>query len=386
MINAPTQFRTLFALLFSLQLMTLCSAQQDPEILLEQIKQILLSESIESGVSVISSGYVDSSGKLIESAFYSSEADVAGVRVLEYLPQDYRTQMAADLSGLPANIRGFIENGCAHAQEEITTNASLLISQNTKHLSRISDAIEDIFLKKSELPWITSTDHSRNAQTTYERAYLGRTANHNVDYQINISLRENESEIGKSWLAMSVENLQQATGNLAIRFSEMNPIQEKIPKPSGNSYSFTIKIEFVNLSYPNLSSVNEYNFIIKHSGDKLANVNIDNQVVNQIAKITDEWSEVMQLSSCYYKLLKVRHTQREQEFAMNVGSKNGVELGDKFLIMNDRIMRANQVLNSDLLSSLAIAEIVSISEDSAELSLVTRSAVNLPINIVALPF
>ena len=53
--------------------------------LLEEFKKELLNQTIESGLSLASSGYIDSTGKLFESTYYETTSRISAVRNLNYL-------------------------------------------------------------------------------------------------------------------------------------------------------------------------------------------------------------------------------------------------------------------------------------------------------------
>ncbi|MDB9950105.1 hypothetical protein OAD56_01715, partial [Gammaproteobacteria bacterium] len=52
--------------------------------LLEELKKELLNQTIESGLSLASSGYIDSTGKLFESTFYETTSRISAVRNLNF--------------------------------------------------------------------------------------------------------------------------------------------------------------------------------------------------------------------------------------------------------------------------------------------------------------
>ena len=56
--------------------------QENADLLLERIKLALLNATLEKEVRVVTAGYLDESGRLVESTYFGSDLNVAGVRVL----------------------------------------------------------------------------------------------------------------------------------------------------------------------------------------------------------------------------------------------------------------------------------------------------------------
>ena len=66
-----------FALAFSAHLGTASELGTNPnELLLDEIKYSLLSQAIDAGLSISSAGFIDSTGKLIESTYFRMDSSI----------------------------------------------------------------------------------------------------------------------------------------------------------------------------------------------------------------------------------------------------------------------------------------------------------------------
>ena len=77
--------------------------------LLEELKKELLNQTIESGLSLASSGYIDSTGKLFESTFYETTSRISAVRNLNSLKKKSKNSNINRIIDLVGNE----ENQCA---------------------------------------------------------------------------------------------------------------------------------------------------------------------------------------------------------------------------------------------------------------------------------
>lgn len=70
-----------FVLAFAAHFGTASESGTNPnELLLDEIKYSLLSQSLEAGLSISSAGFIDSTGKLIESTYFRADSSIDGLR------------------------------------------------------------------------------------------------------------------------------------------------------------------------------------------------------------------------------------------------------------------------------------------------------------------
>ena len=70
-----------FVLAFAVHLGTASESGTNPdELLLDEIKYSLLSQSLEAGLSISSAGFIDSTGKLVESTYFRTDSSIDGLR------------------------------------------------------------------------------------------------------------------------------------------------------------------------------------------------------------------------------------------------------------------------------------------------------------------
>ena len=70
-----------FILAFAVHFGTASESVTNPdELLLDEIKYSLLSQSLEAGLSISSAGFIDSTGKLVESTYFRTDSSIDGLR------------------------------------------------------------------------------------------------------------------------------------------------------------------------------------------------------------------------------------------------------------------------------------------------------------------
>ena len=169
-----------------------------PEAILAALKHALVEAAQEQTVNVISSAFIDSSGALVESNYFDTEATVRGVRVTEYLPAP--EQAAVDpTASLPASLQNARDGVCA-VDAATRYRPTLLVSARTDlGQGRVNDADADV-IKQHARGLISNSaaisdnwvlvleDELASGLSQYDRLLTGMVPFDDADYALQWSL------------------------------------------------------------------------------------------------------------------------------------------------------------------------------------------------------
>ena len=111
------------------------------EELLERIKFKILSQAVNSGLSISSSGFIDSEGRLTESTFYETGMQVSGIGIPELLLQGREFDAEAD-NFIRSTLRE--SHPCAMTQPRYSNEVGIYVENTGWHSSIASGMSDDL--------------------------------------------------------------------------------------------------------------------------------------------------------------------------------------------------------------------------------------------------
>ena len=376
------------SLLFFGSLLTcsVLSAAEDSEEILATLKQSLLDEGLQQGVRMVSNGYVDSSGRLVESTYFSSSANVNGVRVLELLPEEYKKQQQSDISTLPPGLHALAYGSCLQPRPVMKRNAVISISQQTRNLPQIQSLIEKSVSSTFQNEWNLSVDSKRSLANRYDDAYLGKARTQNTDFQFQIELKELPNASDMPGLKAKLNGLRQQVKIGFNRLLQTNSLLEVAPVAVADPIALELVFTLVDLVQAANNKEEKFYLLLNRDGSRLA---ADNDFINfedeLIARLESWRKTLIQKDSCVLQFAYVHHGEVSQIPSLNMGSLNGLSIGDRFLLLGKDLIK-DGLLNADWSPNMAIAKVVTIGVDRAELEILTEPVLQGSDFMYALPF
>jgi len=87
----------------------------------------------------------------------------------------------------------------------------------------------------------------------------------------------------------------------------------------------------------------------------------------------ERWRQkLIQEDSCLLQFSYVHAGETPNTAILNMGILNGLSIGDRFLLLGDDLIK-DGLLNSDWSLNMAIAQVLTLGEDRAELEILTES-------------
>ncbi len=344
--------------------LSVISAETDAEFRLESIKQALVDLAMEKDIKLGSSAYLDGQGILHESAVMSTQTEVRGVRIIEYL----------ESAGAPgANVESTImrSRSCLGSQSGLRRQATIRSVQssalkNTSSLVGDHSIGELNALLKAQLhsATVSSAQWSTIEETDFSSDYMRFLRSRAVDevpYSFQIELRKVSTDPSmlapaKAMLVSAIERLSRAD---KVAFAGQRPwptvkleyqltlIEKSTNRQLWRGYS--------QLIYPEVRR--------GYRKDPFPE-----QVVIQVEKITEsfvqQFTVAMECHSDHYPLAAIAGD--DQRRTINAGAIAGLRIGDQFLISpSENILQ--QAMSLSGMSKLGLARVEAMSPHRATL-------------------
>jgi hypothetical protein len=366
-----------------------CSVQgadDDPETILATLKQSLLDESLQQGVSMVTSGYVDSSGRLVESTYFSSSVDVNGVRVLEYLPEEDRQQQATNIGTLPPALQALAYGSCLRPRPVMKRNAVVSINQDTRSLPTLQSLVERSIFSTFQNEWELSVDTQRSLGNRYEDAYLGRTRTQNTDFLFQIELIELAEARDMPGIKAKLNVLGQQVKIGFNRLLQANPMMEVAPVALADPVALELVFTLVDLVQTGNNKEKIFYLLLSRDGSSLVTDNDLRNFEDGLKSRLENWRKaLLPEDSCVLQFAYVHAVEKPKTVALNMGSSNGLKAGDRFLLLGEDLIK-DGLLNADWSENMSIAKVVSLGVDRAQLEILTEPVLDGTDYMYALPF
>lgn len=340
------------------------SAETDSEFRLESIKQALVDIAMEKDIKLGSSAYLDSQGILHESAIMSTQAEVRGVRIIEYLE-------AAGAPGASMESAIIRSRSCLGSQSGLRRQATIRTLQrsalkNTGSLVGDHSIGELSGLLKAQLHSATassaqwSTTEETDFSSDYTR-FLRSRAVDEVPYSFQIELRKVATDpstlaSAKAILASGIERLPGADKAALARQRpwpavkleyQLTLIEKSTNRQLWRGYS--------ELMYPEVRR--------GYRKDPYPE-----QLVIQAGKITEsfvqQFTVAMECHSDHYPLAAIAGDDNRR--TINAGAIAGLRIGDQFLISpSENILQ--QAMSLSGMSKFGLARVEAMSPHRATL-------------------
>jgi len=373
-------------MLLSLLPIPLNAADDDVDSILAALKQSILNESMQNGISMVSSGYVDSSGRLMESTYFSSAVDVNGIRVLEYLSEKERQKKVADISTLPPALQTLASGNCLRPYPMMKRNAVVSINQNTRNMPLIHNLIKKNVYSALEDNWVLSDDTQRSYGNHYENAYLGIVRTQNTDFHIEITLNELDKAKFVPGIKAKLTGLKQQVKIGFNKILQVNPIKEVAPVAVADPITLELVFTLSDLVKPANNKEEKFYLLLNRKGSRLVADNDLQYFENELTARLDSWrKKLLPKNSCVLQFAYVHVGETTQTVSLNMGSVNGLRTGERFLLLGKDIIN-DGILNADWSENIAIAEVATIGKDRAQLEILTKPVHDGSEFMYALPF
>ncbi len=356
---------------------------------LDAIKQALVDLSLGSELRLATSAYVDERGVLHESSLVTSQAQIRGVRVLAYLQEAGMT--TASLEAAMATSECAVKRPGLKRQVLVSVDHGLVDPRLGGHyLSEIAALARHNI--SSELSGSSSWSVVQ-AQTFASRYHqkMAASAGSQPPLELQISLREEQRKPALNIVEMERYISQQGAKALFWSGSKIPAIANRQPWPS-QLLSWNLRLIDPVLGEVILVEEGKIDYPSLQRGYHKAELPV--QFVQQLSAVSTRFvaraDEVLKCQAPYYHVSAGARPADDDSNAgkrmkINAGSVAGVQVGDQFLLSRTPQITGRGARLNDI-EDLVLAEVSTVSPQSATLVAVAGQAAKTLTNYVAIHF
>jgi len=322
-----------------------------PEERLDAIRQALVKRAMEGPTEVRASAFIDGNGVLREASSFVTGMEVRGVRVLAY-GRDSDQQVAAGIAR--DNTKPLPSNGCKPSKSPVWHQMTWESVNVTMPVAYQFEA-QQVELQLKKMAWVAAQqsgvwrlNERKSAGDTHERLLVGQGEQH-VPWQLKVSVA---------------------------------------PARDSNAFAhvFDIRWELVSRTQTGVIYQGEQRVsVLQPALVSATSRPLDPEVLGQIQSVLQTLVQGMEkVLSCrvpQFEVLKIR----PDSVRIAGGSGSGLKVGAS-VVLTDKDQLPARALEPKALDSLAMGEVVSVSEFSAEVKLKTSAKISNPSQWMAVPF
>ena len=383
---------------------SLPSVAQDTASQLETIKAEVLNAAVADGVSVVSSAYINGDGQLIESSFYRAGGGIRGIRMQALLEDQNADVYAGYIETSPLNPKLSCDQLPPPRYARSLALSFALLDQvkeqakrHVRELGEVSTLLQDAVSSEINTSSRWSLLSVRNANRQAEEPvslYTRFTDGSFIDHRNNnTALRVTVIDFSPQELNPA-QTLRAGTRGLRRLGSQLGAeiglgVDRSVLAGSRvreGMVEVSLMLSLVELDSGETEIARQrLNLKVALRDGQIANADrMQGQIASATASLLARGQATFR---CQPESLVV-YSQLEFSDAtptLNQGASVGVRRGDRFLLSTRKFTDAEQLLDSEMLESLSIAEVVRVNPHNAELRIL-EGPTTVGLHKSALPF
>ena len=383
---------------------SLPSVAQDTASQLETIKAEVLNAAVADGVSVVSSAYINGDGQLVESSFYRAGGGIRGIRMQAFLEDQNADVHAGYIETSPLNPKLSCDQLPPPRYARSLALSFALLDQvkeqakrHVRELGEVStllkDAVSTEINTSSQWSLLSVRNSDRQAEepvSLYTRFTDGNFIDHRNN---NTALRVTVIDFSPQELNPA-QTLRAGTRGLRRLGSQLGAeiglgVDRSVLAGSRvreGMIEVSLMLSLVELDSGETEIARQrLNLKVALRDGQIANADrMQGQIASATASLLARGQATLR---CQPESLVV-YSQLEFSDAtptLNQGASVGVRRGDRFLLSTRKFTDAEQLLDSEMLESLSIAEVVRVNPHNAELRIL-EGPTTVGLHKSALPF
>ena len=383
---------------------SLPSVAQDTASQLETIKAEVLNAAVADGVSVVSSAYINGDGQLVESSFYRAGGGIRGIRMQALLEDQNADVHAGYIETSPLNPKLSCDQLPPPRYARSLALSFVLLDQvkeqakrHVRELGEVSTLLQDAVSTEINTSSQWSLLSVRNANRQAEEPvslYTRFTDGSFIDHRNNnTALRVTVIDFSPQELNPA-QTLRAGTRGLRRLGSQLGAeiglgVDRSVLAGSRvreGMIEVSLMLSLVELDSGETEIARQrLNLKVALRDGQIANADrMQGQIASATASLLARGQATLR---CQPESLVV-YSQLEFSDAtptLNQGASVGVRRGDRFLLSTRKFTDAEQLLDSEMLESLSIAEVVRVNPHNAELRIL-EGPTTVGLHKSALPF
>ncbi|MDC3361850.1 hypothetical protein OAX09_03095 [Gammaproteobacteria bacterium] len=350
--------------------------------LLEELKKELLNQTIESGLSLASSGYIDSTGKLFESTFYETTSRISAVRNLNFRKKKSKNSNINRIIDLVSNE----ENKCVkhhriykkrigiQFNDKITGEFDGNVKEEIK--KNLEKEISQKLLSSSQ--WYIASGVQNKFQTPSTKYFsvLNRR-NENISenrYLIIVDLKDSNNILS---IPASLKRIKSSSVGLMSSVSNSRFVNNLTADKFQKKRRAVVTMSAIDLDLGKTLISRIFSLSVEKSAYNLRSESLSVRNINKIREQAVFFaSELTSFDACEFEDIKINSYSQisvnsNQKIRLGIGSREGVNEGDLFIMSPSTFTGYNSLLDPSILENLAIGEVIDVNSSNAEVKILS---------------
>lgn len=341
---------------------------------LEQVRQTLLTQALDQGVSLVSHGYIDGSGRLVESVYFQTGTQARGVRMASYL-DEMQEPVFSDPAVLPSVLRAGQTCSPRFASPVLINRVALpsVVPSSVVNQRQLAQDIQRAVMSNLQSGRRLSPVQNNplgETLSSYERFMTGIVATQTA-LELDIELRyvEPSANTGPEDLATVARN----------GFAAVRDAVAELATPAAYYPRLMIELRLTlvdTLENEQLVDFVRYYRVAGQHARLDQPPGLEDLPQRLAADIAEFAHHVESLQHCSLARLQLTEDSLDAESVrqLNRGSLHGVAVGMQLLMSGQDLNRVPDAMASGLLANLAIGEVIEVSPDSARVEIIAGNA------------
>jgi hypothetical protein len=362
---------------------------KESEMLLDELKQSLVQRAVNSGLSVASAGFIDSTGRLVESTYFNTGTNIEAIRNVD-LMKDRRPQRN-EITRLLDSARN---NDCERKSTARYRKKIGIVFKDAAWSQDISGAVinrldgvigEQLRLNINSTSQWYVTEGRQTASVPSSTSYFSRLneRNENVEagqylVSVDVSIDQKKFDIADTYRLSRIVGADIVSNISSSRFLY------NLAKPKySDSKRLLVTLTASDRDKNESIAVSQFTINIPKAGYNLLEQEIDTESYFQVQREVEKFS--MLLSNyrvCGLEEMPVRGLLRNDSQAstllrLAVGSTAGVAIGDKFIVSPNILSDYDSLLDPNALDRIGLAEVIRVNYHNAELKILAGDSLGV---------
>ena len=350
--------------------------------LLEELKKELLNQTIESGLSLASSGYIDSTGKLFESTFYETTSRISAVRNLNFRKKQSKNSNINRIIDLVSNE----ENKCV--KHHRIYKKRIGIQFNDKITGEFDGNVKEEIKKNLEKEisqkllsspqWYIASGVQNKFQTPSTKYFsvLNRR-NENISenrYLIIVDLKDSNNILS---IPASLKRIKSSSVGLISSVSNSRFVNNLTADKFQKKRRAVVTMSAIDLDLGKTLISRIFSLSVEKSAYNLRSESLSVSNINKIREQAVFFaSELTSFDACEFEDIKINSYSQisvnsNQKIRLGIGSREGVNEGDLFIMSPSTFTGYNSLLDPSILENLAIGEVIDVNSSNAEVKILS---------------
>ncbi|MBK52975.1 MAG: hypothetical protein CMQ45_11400 [Gammaproteobacteria bacterium] len=357
------------------------------EVLLDEIKYSLLSQSLDAGLSIASAGFIDSTGRLVESTYFRTDSAIDGLRNKRLVERRKNSSPAVErfLESISQEPRQ-CNNYTAKYRKEI----NVFFEENRWGSSTDSNLkldIEDIVRTelKNDLYYSSkwySTRDPQDIELADSTRYFAAVSPANTDaraarYVIQVHVA---ADRGNPPILQGLRTIRSVGTNILLASTNSQILSSFVRKVTSSAFKVTVDISLIDSLNGNKLASHNIQFYTSPSKHNLMprRLSAENRDILEqgLARFLIDLEAV---GDCDFEESPISVDENYEGdgitwVRVNKGSSAGIRLEDRFILSSTHLMQRQQLLDPEILQSIVIGEVMEVNHNNSVIEVIAGEA------------